>query len=248
MERKTNKKGELEIVSGNVRAVIRQDEDSWFNPRVDHDNLGTIVCWHRRYDLGDRHSYRDRDHFFKTLWDQYATPTEQKRLARDLWSALSAERKETLRWKLKAAADSYFNLKDKRDAVFSLLIDEIGIAEYGAPQEVIMLPLYLFDHGGLAISTGAFGCSWDSGQVGFIYCTLTKARQWLGTDHYDKIIRRLKSEVKEYDMYLRGDVYRIDVYKGDCGCDQCDERIDGSCGLLGIESAIEATEEIVGNV
>lgn len=28
------------------------------NPR-DYDNLGTMSCWHRRYDLGDRHDHDD---------------------------------------------------------------------------------------------------------------------------------------------------------------------------------------------
>jgi hypothetical protein len=31
---------------------IEQDEDAP-NPRQDYDNLGVMVCWHDRYDLGD---------------------------------------------------------------------------------------------------------------------------------------------------------------------------------------------------
>jgi len=33
----------------------------------------------------------------------------------------------------------------------------------------VILPLYLYDHGGITMSTGAFSCPWDSGQVGWIY-------------------------------------------------------------------------------
>jgi hypothetical protein len=34
---------------------ILQDSEP-FNPRTDHDNFGHMVCFHRRYDLGDKHS------------------------------------------------------------------------------------------------------------------------------------------------------------------------------------------------
>jgi hypothetical protein len=29
------------------------------NPRKEFDSLGTMVCFHRRYNLGDRHEFRD---------------------------------------------------------------------------------------------------------------------------------------------------------------------------------------------
>ena len=38
------------------------------NPRVDCKNLGTMVCFHRRYSLGDKHSFKtteDLDKFLK---------------------------------------------------------------------------------------------------------------------------------------------------------------------------------------
>lgn len=31
------------------------NDDCSLNPRVDYDNLGTMYCFHRRYDLGDKH-------------------------------------------------------------------------------------------------------------------------------------------------------------------------------------------------
>lgn len=41
---------------GDYTVTISQDDDP-MNPRVDFDNLGTMVCWHNRYDLGDKHGY-----------------------------------------------------------------------------------------------------------------------------------------------------------------------------------------------
>ena len=54
---------------GSYWLEIIQDETS-INPRVDFDNLGTMVCFHRRYDLGDleeRKRYNDPDDFRETI-------------------------------------------------------------------------------------------------------------------------------------------------------------------------------------
>ena len=40
---------------------IEQDTDP-MNPRTDWDNLGTMVCFHNRYDLGDKTDYRSKDY------------------------------------------------------------------------------------------------------------------------------------------------------------------------------------------
>ena len=36
---------------------------------------------------------------------------------------------------------------------------------------IALLPLYLYDHSGLSMSTSPFRSRWDSGKVGFIYAT-----------------------------------------------------------------------------
>jgi len=46
---------------GNVTYRIHVDPDPQ-SPR-DWDDLGTMVCWHRRYNLGDKHSYSDPAEF-----------------------------------------------------------------------------------------------------------------------------------------------------------------------------------------
>ena len=76
----------------------------------------------------------------------------------------------------------------------------------------IMLPLYLYDHSGLTISTTPFSCPWDSGKVGLIYVSREKAREEYGVKRLsDKLLStvlyRLRDEVEEYDRYLRGESY-----------------------------------------
>ena len=50
--------------------ILRIDQDECgFNPRVDFDNLGTMICWHSRYDLGDKHEFDSPDDFQDWLKD-----------------------------------------------------------------------------------------------------------------------------------------------------------------------------------
>ena len=45
--------------------VMVDDEPE--NPRGEEDNLGHMVCWHRRYNLGDEHRYENPNDFLKDL-------------------------------------------------------------------------------------------------------------------------------------------------------------------------------------
>lgn len=152
-----------------IRIIPDTDPES---PRS-WDNLGTMVCWHRRYDLGDKRDY-PRD-----------TPAEAlRRLAADAVNSDAVRDDETV-------GDDHIN----------------RILE----KHYLILPLYLYDHGGLTISTRSFSCPWDSGQVGFIYASIARLREEYGNlDRADLIERGtscLQSEVAAYDQYLRGEVY-----------------------------------------
>lgn len=76
-----------------------------------------------------------------------------------------------------------------------------------------LLPLYLFDHSGLSMTTDAAtfarwdSAGWDWGQVGWIYATTERLRM-MGCEGWksDRIRKALRAEVAEYDAYLRGNV------------------------------------------
>jgi hypothetical protein len=85
---------------------------------------------------------------------------------------------------------------------------------------VVMLPLYLYDHSGITIATTPFSCPWDSGRVGFIYATAQDIREMYGVKRVtqkvkDQVTEFLKSEVKDYDKYLTGDVYIAELVVDD---------------------------------
>jgi hypothetical protein len=132
---------------------IEQDTDP-MNPRTEWDNLGTMVCFHNRYDLGDKTDYRTEDY---NSWDE---------------------------------------------------LKEGIITNEG---EVVILPLYLYDHSGITISTSPFGCNFDSGRIGFIFVSKHKIKKE-GIDE-TKVEEYLKGEVETYDKYLTGEVYRYSIYE-----------------------------------
>lgn len=97
-----------------------------------------------------------------------------------------------------------YDLSDK-DAVNSKDCEDLEELRQKILEEVgdcVILPVYLFDHSGIRISTSSFNCRFDSGQIGFIYCK--KGFE----DMTDKEIEtKLEGEVKFYDLYLGGEVY-----------------------------------------
>lgn len=127
-------------------------DDDPLNPRVEYDNVGKIVHWHRRW---------------RDFGDYFVNPDEY----------------------------------DSRDA-FDQMVDEVF-------EPAVIVPIWMYDHSGVTIRAGAsnpFSCPWDSGQVGFIFCTQEDVdREWSGD--MDMAEKYLRGEVEVYDRYLRGDFY-----------------------------------------
>ena len=152
---------------------VGQDECP-LNPREDWDNLGNMICFHRRYCLGD-----------------YELSKEYE-------------------------PNDYYKLKKRKD--------------------VVILPLYLYDHSGITMNTTGFSCRWDSGQVGFIYVTHETIRKEFGVKRVTQELREkvkgyLEGEVEVYDQYITGDVYYFSIYqKETCnlGCEH--EEIEDTIG------------------
>ena len=71
----------------------------------------------------------------------------------------------------------------------------------------IVLPVYLYDHSGIRISTSPFSCPWDSGQVGVIYCTKKKAVYEFGKKRFttkvrEAAIKYMTSEIESIEEEL----------------------------------------------
>jgi len=108
----------------------------------------------------------------------------------------------------------------------------------------VRLPLFLFDHSGLHVSTSPFGDPWDSGQVGWIVANEEKVKEEFGCKRITPTIRRkviaiLQSQVKTLDAVLSGSVYGFKLLapqKPDCphcGAEQGRAVTDSCWGFIG---------------
>jgi hypothetical protein len=93
------------------------------------------------------------------------------------------------------------------------------------PDEIaVMLPVFAYVHGGVALSTGAYGCPWDSGQVGAIYCTVADVVREYGTDtpeHRELARGVLAGEIETLAQWYRGDIYGYTFEQGGEVVDSC---------------------------
>lgn len=180
----------IEFIEGKFHKVnVEQDSDA-SSPR-EEENLGTMVCWHRNYNLGDEQPKQSPEDFRRDLACQFDDKLEDRLERID-------NRFNNMIWDRQVS-------KDAKEAIQSA-IDKV------LEQHIVELPLYLYDHSGITMSTGAFSCQWDSGQVGFNYITKDKIRAEYGWKNLTQARREriegyLKNEVQRYDDYLTGQVY-----------------------------------------
>lgn len=73
-------------------------------------------------------------------------------------------------------------------------------------KEYIALPVYLYDHSGLAVSAVPFSCPWDSGFFGIIAVSLEKVRKEYG---WSIITAKRRTQIEEY---LQGEIKMLDDY------------------------------------
>ena len=178
----------LETIDHNGYTIEIYIDNDPENPR-EWDNLGTMVCFHKRYNLGNKQDlFRNEDY--------------------NSWAELE-------------------------NAIRKI---EGGIA--------IILPLYLYEHSGLRISTGSFSCPWDSGQIGFIFVSKVKARKELGKKRLSKkslkqLEKILEAEVTNYDALLIGDVY------GFITIDPSGKEIDSCWGIFGFNETVNYAKELI---
>lgn len=335
----------LKAANGTHKLIVERD-DYPDNPRNRH-NVGTMVCFHSRYDLGDKHYYGSPAEFLLDLLNDADLGSIDGAARENILEAgsgifeevyhfwLETQCKQDVRDVLDFLRDEYegFSMESigrflarknwdlfcvswlsPRDIEVNELYDLVR-----ATDKYVILPLYLYDHSGITISTVPFSCPWDSGQVGWIYAPKDTFRKATGysedelfsTDtkrtpkygdlvkvknevnwgkvtsldeltplievdfDYNKVLTYrspenhrvvreeditevlsnraegiLEDEVREYDMYLTGEVYRYELYELR-KCDSCghvEENIIDSCGGFYVESIADLKEQIAWNL
>ena len=83
--------------------------------------------------------------------------------------------------------------------------------DYGA---TVVLPLYLYDHSGITVSTKPFSCQWDSGQVGLVFMSAKAIKDGWGDHPHptdEDLPDIIASSLNSFDRYIRGEVYGYSV-------------------------------------
>jgi hypothetical protein len=165
-------------------------DDSPESPR-DWDTLGTLVCWHRRYRLGDA-----LPEALRSSCSHHSDPDSLER-----FQAWAHQQRRTL----------------------------------------LILPVYLYDHSGLALATRPFSCTWDSGQVGWIFASHAHIRAAFGVRRLTAAIlaratASLRAEVETYSRSLDGDVYGYRLF----GPEATDTEPDSCWGFYGEAACLAA--------
>lgn len=159
--------------------------------------------------------------------------------------------KETpLEWRLNLASQFDGGIEDRVDRMRSE--DRQNAVDAVLDRHVVMLPLFVYEHGGITMSTGRFSDPWDSGQVGWIYVTKETIRKEMCRSQplkkgqinpalkpikhvtkkdIDRVMQCLESEVETYDQYLRNDVYGF-IIEG------MDEEVNSVWGFYGEEDCL----------
>jgi hypothetical protein len=179
---------------------ILYDTDA-MNPREEFDHLGTMVCFHSKYKMGDNHDYPDAESFFADI----------------------------------TGLDTYENTDQE--------IQE-KLSEMKEAGDIHMLPIYMYDHSGISISSKPFSCPWDSGQLGVIYVTReTLIKENLADKTAEEIQSYLDCEVAEYGHYAAGEVYGFQIEETGDSCFGFYGSDHEASGLLDhARASIEASE------
>jgi hypothetical protein len=169
-----------------------------------------LTCWHRNYQIGEKHRCSDAECFLVTLINEYAPPE----------------------------ASEYFEK----------FADYVASLDVGAYQVTLLMivrslgvyirPLYYYEHGGIAIrlgpSTGAF-TSFDTGFLGFAWGDPPK--------NIDEMDLELAAYIAEYNDYLAGDVWDVEVIDP-----ETEEVVDRWRNLYGADEAREVGEDLVDSI
>ena len=221
---------------------IMQDDDP-MNPRTDYDNLGRMICWHSRYNLGDEHHFDNPNDFLKDLTRRTVSEYALFGFVRSGKSPTTKLTYDRFRnsWMINRYIDDFKkwyheesfqgSLEENKSEVKDCLIETMSNTELLtiAGQKNIILPLNLYDHSGLSMSASSFigrtqHAEWDSGQVGWIYATADSIRAEFGNcsaESVEKTKALLKAEVETYDYYLSGQCYGFRLYENGEETDSC---------------------------
>lgn len=235
--------------------LILRDDTDVESPRESDDCFGKMICFHRRYNLGDKHDYSEPEEFLRDIVRDGVPHKDviayiQSGNAKDVKFEYNRSSHE---WEVQSYWDMFKKwykeasfpapIKGQESDIADALIEQMRTSDLLklAEKTYCILPLYLYDHSGITMSTTGFSCPWDSGQIGWIYASKESIKAEYGCNDLTPEIREkaeklLRGEVEYYDHYIRGDCYGFQLYKDD-------EELDSCWGFIGDPSDLQTDIE-----
>lgn len=237
---------------------------NWFyddcpqNPRTEWNNLAHMICWHRNYSLGDEHAFPGLEYFLSSLVTEHVTHEKLREYLLSkkgsVWLEYiehSSEEIEQYECNARVAlgyGDKYdgdyweCDGPHEKNKTIDEAVDQTPL-EYLTPDDVaelledelVMLPVSIYDHSGVSIWLGSPTCMWDSGQVGFMYLTkedaLKQLRNCTEENWRERATQCMEAEMSVYDNYISGNVYGFVIE------DEEGNEIDSCWGYYGDDDA-----------
>jgi hypothetical protein len=174
-------------MTANKVTRVRIVADSDYESPCDGENLGTMVCSHRRYTLGDEQCDGRPPVCDWIDWQLVSEAEAAEAIKRIAKSGADGAASIRRFWDSSAVGRKVDFLANNLAELMEWTTTAADVASELAALHNVILPLYLYDHSGITMSCGPFSCPWDSGQVGIIKCSLADAQaNWMITDDADK--------------------------------------------------------------
>lgn len=120
-------------------------------------------------------------------------------------------------------------------------IDKVKeIIKKWSDNNIISLPIYVYEHSGITMNTGGYSCRWDSGEAGVIYMSKREAMNNYESKRWTKkLAEQVEDDMKRRIKYLaaiaEGNIYGFVVE------DEEGEILDSCWGFVETEWPIEKT-------
>ena len=109
-----------------------------------------------------------------------------------------------------------------------------------------IFPVYAYIHSGVSLSLSHNGDRWDTSMRGYVLVNKN-----IREDFNEELAKNYAEDlIKEWNMYLSGDVYELEIYKFDI-CDHCGHKeetlIQFITGIYGYDEAEQLAKEYIDN-
>jgi hypothetical protein len=105
-----------------------------------------------------------------------------------------------------------------------------------------ILPLYMYEHSGVDLSTSDFGDRWDSGCIGFVFMTTEQGKEWEITE--DKAEEQIKNGIEYWNKLNNDNMYSVEFFTVDkCKC--CNHSTENSIDWINGLFSEDLEQEII---